>query len=350
MTKYGRIEVEEEIFRLGRDGCEIRPFKVSAGVECRSYSGPLQRVMVSFGAEESFDKAAQRIHEHYRIDLSDSAVRRVTLHHAEAINQQQQEERDSKLRNGPGAEVVIAEIDGSMVPIVSPDPGSSDRRKKKELKWEEMRLALAKEFGSVSPVYGVTMGSVEEAVEILADCVRRAGASLQTYLHCLGDGAKWIKQRIEKQFGNQASYLLDIYHVTEYLGAAAAVVAEGRVKEWVREKKEQLLENRAEEVIEELKVYEEGEEVAEEEAVVRACIRYMSNNRGCMDYKGAREAQLPIGSGEIEGGHRSVIQERLKVAGAWWLRENAQRMAALRVNRANGEWQSYWERVRQAAA
>jgi hypothetical protein len=306
--------------------------------------------MVDFGAEESFDKAAQSIKEHYKIDLSESAVRRVTLDHASAINQQQEEERDAELTQGRGAEVVIGEVDGSMVPIVVPDAQSNDKRKKRVLKWEEMKLALAHELGSVSPVYGVTMGSVEEAIEILADCLRRAGASLESYLHLLGDGARWIKLRIEKQFGEQGHYLLDIYHVIEYLSAAGEVMGEGRQGQWIREKKEQMMENRVEEVIEEIKEREEGEEVGEEEAVVRKCLRYLRNNEGSMDYKGAREKGLPIGSGEIEGGHRSVIQERLKVAGAWWLRENAQKMAALRVNRANREWESYWERVRQAAA
>lgn len=349
MTKYGRVEVEEQIYRLGIDGSEIRPFLVSAGVECRGYSMPLQRVMVDFGAEESFDKAAQRVKEHYRIDLSESALRRVTLDHASAINQEQEEERDAQL-TATGAEVVIGEVDGSMVPIVIPDAESQDKRKKRVLKWEEMKLALAHELGSVSPVYGATMGSVEEATQILADCLRKAGAGVESYLHLLGDGARWIKLRIEDQFGEQGHYLLDIYHVLEYLSAAAEVVGKGRQREWVREKKEQMMDNRVEEVMAELAEREEGEEVGEEEAIVRRCLRYVSNNKGSMDYKGAREKGLPIGSGEIEGGHRSVIQERLKVTWAWWLRENAQKMAALRVNRANGEWESYWEGVRQAAA
>jgi hypothetical protein len=31
---------------------------------------------------------------------------------------------------------------------------------------------------------------------------------------------------------------------------------------------------------------------------------------------------LPIGSGEIESGHRYVFQNRLKISGAWWKMEN----------------------------
>jgi len=51
---------------------------------------------------------------------------------------------------------------------------------------------------------------------------------------------------------------------------------------------------------------------------------------------------LPIGSGEIESAHRYIIQERLKITGAWWKEENAADMLALRINRANRNWESYW--------
>lgn len=350
MTIYGRVEVEEQIFRLGSRGREIRPFKVSAAVECRGYSRRLQRAMVDFGAEGSYGKAEQRIKEHYGIDLSDSAVRRKTLIHAEAMKQEEEEGRVGKLGSRAGAEIVIGEMDGSFLPIVEPDSESADKRKKKALKWEEVKLVLAKELGSVTPRYAATMGSVEEAGEMLVDCAARAGAGKQTHLHCLGDGAVWIYQQVKARFGEQASYLVDFYHVTQYLAAASEKVLEGERKPWLSKQKERMLEQEIEEVIEELRGYEEGEEVAEGEAPVRVCIRYVNNHRGCMDYKGARERDLPIGSGEIEGSHRSVIQQRLKLAGAWWLRENAERMTALRIKRANGEWQSYWEQVSQEAA
>jgi hypothetical protein len=55
-------------------------------------------------------------------------------------------------------------------------------------------------------------------------------------------------------------------------------------------------------------------------------------------------------TGEVEGGHRRAIQKRLKLSGAWWKEENAEKMLALRVIRANDEWQSYWSEARQAAA
>ena len=46
---------------------------------------------------------------------------------------------------------------------------------------------------------------------------------------------------------------------------------------------------------------------------------------------------------QAESAHRYVIQERLKLAGAWWTPENAHNMLALRSLRANNQWESYWD-------
>src|SRR5580693_5099002 len=51
---------------------------------------------------------------------------------------------------------------------------------------------------------------------------------------------------------------------------------------------------------------------------------------------------LPIGSGEIESAHRYIAQLRLKRPGAWWRVEHAEYMLALRINRRNGDWKTYW--------
>jgi hypothetical protein len=79
-----------------------------------------------------------------------------------------------------------------------------------------------------------------------------------------------------------------------------------------------------------------------EEAPVYACYRYMDNRPGQFDYQAALLRGLPLGSGKIESAHRYIIQTRLKLAGAWWKEENAASMLALRVVRANQEWEDYW--------
>ena len=47
-------------------------------------------------------------------------------------------------------------------------------------------------------------------------------------------------------------------------------------------------------------------------------------------------------SGAVEGGHRSVIQDRLKLPGTWWSEETVNPMLALRSLRANNRWEAFW--------
>jgi hypothetical protein len=46
----------------------------------------LQRALVDFGAEESFERAAARVREHYGIEVAVRRLWRVTLRHAAAMN------------------------------------------------------------------------------------------------------------------------------------------------------------------------------------------------------------------------------------------------------------------------
>jgi len=306
--------------------------------------------MTDFGADDSFSEAVNKVGEHYGIEVPQSAVREITQHHAERMRLD--EELQTRLPQ-LGVPLVIAESDGCFVPVVEivEKEGEKDKRKCRRLDWREARLSLAREEGKVSKHYQATMQGVEEAGAQLLDCVIEAGAGENTSIHCLGDGAVWIANQVKEKLGERATYLTDFYHMSEYLAAAAeAIVGKQDKKLWLKGQQELLKENRVIEVLSELRPHREKEEVEEAQSPVRRCERYISNRIGQLDYKGAIEANLPIGSGEVESGHRVVIQKRLKISGAWWKEENAENMLALRCVRANGEWEAYWEKLRQAAA
>ena len=99
------------------------------------------------------------------------------------------------------------------------------------------------------------------------------------------------------------------------------------------------------EVLQELLLRIESPAVQDGDAPVRQCHRYLFNRREQLNYQGAIKRGLPIGSGEIESAHRYVVQQRMKRPGAWWRPHNAQHMLALRLARANREWDSYWQRI-----
>jgi hypothetical protein len=309
--------------------------------------------MVDFGADDSFVQASRKLKEHYGIDVPVSAIRAVTEEHGEAALARQKQE--SVLPDRPGVAVLIAEADGSMVPVVETAEAVEgdepiDRRKTREVKWQEVRLCLVHEPGSVTPIFGATTGSVDEAGERLWECAIDAGAGRKTKFHCLGDGASWITNQVDLRFGTQAKYLIDFSHLCDYLSSAAEVVAGPDKDTWMEEKKNWLKDNRWPDVLERLRPFLESETVLDKDAPVRVCHRYIANRPNFLDYKGALAAGLPIGSGEIESAHRYVIQIRLKIAGAWWKIENAAKMIALRVMRINGGWEDYWRHFDEKAA
>ena len=281
-----------------------------------------------------------------------TASRLITQTHAQAMVLRQ--ESETKLRRG-GLPLLIVELDGTNIPVVETPEKSEktpvkDRRKERRVGWREARLCFARRPESVSAIYRATLQGVEEVGKYLEDCVAEAGGGRATNLHCVGDAAAWIINQIERRFPEQASYLIDFYHLSEYLSSASELIEGEKKEEWLRRQQEKMKANLVGEVIVVLKEEVENSKEEEGKKGVRACYRYIRNHEQYFDYKGAIEKGLPIGSGEVEGGHRWVIQKRLKISGAWWKEENAEKMLALRVVRANDEWESYWEEVRQAAA
>jgi hypothetical protein len=249
-----------------------------------------------------------------------------------------------------GVAQVIAETDGCLIPIVKiAEKGAKDRRKRRLLDWQEARLSLAYRAGSLAKQYQATLQSVDVAGKQLLECAARAGAGQQSRLHCVGDGAGWIVRQVEERFGGRADYLIDFYHVSEYLARAAEAISR-QPQVWRHRQQEWLKSNKVGKVLAELGAHLEEPEEEEGQAPVRACWRYLGNRLANLDYQGALEAGLPIGSGEVESGNRSVIQARLKRSGSWWKEENAEEMLALRTLRASGRWESYWADLRQAAA
>jgi hypothetical protein len=204
--------------------------------------------------------------------------------------------------------------------------------------------------GSVTPKFAATFGRrVEESGYALRACAIAAGFGTNTQLHGVGDGAPWIAEQFTTTFGPQASYLVEFYHVCDYLAEAATICAPDAPQAWIETQKQRLKNNEGTEVLSQLYDSVEAEDVANDHAPVRACVRYVSNRRQYLDYKGALEKGLPIGSGEVESAHRYIIQHRLKLPGAWWKAENVEPMLALRVVRANEDWDTYWGQLAAAA-
>ena len=344
----------------------VRPFSSSALLRCRSYSYYLQRAIVDFGADVSFQEARKKLLEHYRVEVPISSIQTIVENHARNVYDFVENEN---FEEGT-AQQLVAEMDGSMIPVVDtfiPKEGKADRRKGRSIRWQEARLCFVRGAKSITPIFYATMGDVERAGSLLYRAALRVGFGSNTKVHGLGDGAKWIEDQMAHVFGKQVKFLVDFYHTSEYLAKAAEHSWTSQKIEWRQNQQELLKQSKHQEVLDMIrkrlpadfevqqelkrakkKSQKETAEEKVEETPVEKCYRYISNRRNNLDYKSAIENDLPIGSGEIESSHRHVIQKRLKIAGAWWKPETAEYMLCLRTLRANGNWEQYWHSQKAA--
>jgi hypothetical protein len=203
----------------------------SAKVVPRGCSRPLQRAITDFAADQPFALARLKLLEHYGFEIGESTIQRITLGHAQTLHAQSLFEAGLASQDFPETpgrhKQIVAQTDGGMIPIVAPDESQKDKRKGKTLSWREAKLCLAHAKGSQTPVYAGTIeGGVETAGRQLFACAVRAGFGTTSNVHAVGDGAPWIVGQVEQHFGAQASYLIDFYHVCEYLNAAAKAIVQ----------------------------------------------------------------------------------------------------------------------------
>ena len=153
----------------------------------------LQRKMTDFGSDDPFPKACEKMIEHYGIRIPFSAMRSINEDHAKKMKDNEKLEAD--IPEESGVECLIAEVDGTMIPIVDTfdkidDEGKpTGKRKTREVRWDEARLSLSHTKGSVSPVFGATSCDTDEAEDQLAHCAISAAVDQHSKVHCVGDGA-----------------------------------------------------------------------------------------------------------------------------------------------------------------
>lgn len=63
-------------------------------------------------------------------------------------------------------------------------------------------------------------------------------------MHCLGDGAFWIQEQVERVFGTKGSYLVDFFHRSEYLSSAAEKCCADKARKWLQERQEEMKKGR----------------------------------------------------------------------------------------------------------
>ena len=306
----------------------------------------LQRRVVDFSSERSIKKTAQAIIEHYGFELSTSAITKIT----HATTQEAKEFNSTVNCREEAKPLLIVQMDGSMVPIVNYDDPTAEQleqglKRNRDCHWREFRLCSVSVPENVSKLYGVVLGSPLEAGCMMHQTCNLQGMNEHTHIHGVADGAPWIADQYENQFGMNHDFYIDYYHVSEYLAEASKELESSSLQgltasEWLSSRKDLLLNGSVDRVIEELANLSNAQQFKN---AINKAYHYLANRAEHLNYMDALAAKLPIGSGEVESGHRSVLQARLKKPGAWWRLDNAENMAHLKVLQENGHWEEFWQ-------
>jgi hypothetical protein len=295
-----------------------------------------QRLLCLAGASWSFDRAAANLKEFCGLVACDNTIRAVCHEHGGAVRGWQ---RENPAAAGPfraAAGDAEFQTDGTCV-----NTGG----------WREMRLSVFARRHRGNPAVGrraweqrnlpapharVIQAAIRTGEQLGPGWWRmaaRLGLSDTGSITALADGARWIWNQLAEHLPGVVG-VLDIYHATEHLWAAAhRHFGEGTAsaRAWVAGRRRTLLRSGASGLLAEL--------VGPEWSDLRGYFEPHVEHTG---YADRLRSGRSIGSGLVEGACKQVVCRRLKQTGARWKVRRVERMASLCAVQASDQWDAYW--------
>lgn len=295
-------------------------------------SSAMERRILDFGVNDTFESAAERWSIHYPFSISSNLVRRVV----ERVGGRQ-DAAWSELSLQQAYRATPEELPQSLV--VAGDGGMLLMR---EEGWKEAKVAVVargedflqqKGRRSLAQARYVAEFGQAEFRKGLAAALEAERADEVPNVVWLGDGApeNW---KMASELCPLAVQVLDLPHAIQNgvsCGKKLLGDADAGLLAW-QERLAQLLDAPSPdaaiaELMECLPYTTDDEQLG----ALDDLVRYYRTNEKRMRYTLFREMGLPVGSGIVESAHRHVLQVRMKRAGQRWALIRARRMARLRA-------------------
>lgn len=155
----------------------------------------------------------------------------------------------------------------------------------------------------------------------------------------IADGAVWIWRLAEDRWPH-ARQRLDFYHAVQHLAAVGRALFGDdpeRLKTWLKPLVQQLKNQSAVKVIQQLAQALAALPAGPTAVAVRREVDYLREHQGRMDYRAARRAGEPIGSGPVEATCRQG-QCRFKRPGQFWSPAGDEALLSLEMFWRNDRW------------
>ncbi len=156
-----------------------------------------------------------------------------------------------------------------------------------------------------------------------------------------------LARSLVKKEGVEATIILDLIHVIEYLWDAGRLFnAENDhagCERWVEEQLARILNGHAGKVAGTIRMQAAKRKLSKTGAkTAKDCARYIAGHKLYMDYVTYLKQGLPIATGVIEGACRHLIKDRMDVTGARWRLEGAEAVLKLRSLVSSSDFDDYW--------
>jgi len=351
--------------RRGKAGAGSFPVLKSLGVALGVTPALCEEATLA-ALNNTFDEAADTFARR-GIPLSVKRVRTISEHFAASALEMRQKELQEyhdgicETASALSQQRVAVCIDGGRINIRTPKNGrlpDNAKRRGFHANWREPKMFTIytlDEKGDKrkdSPAFcDGTIANPDAVFDLLAAQLHRNGAQDAREIVFLSDGAPWIWNRLDtlaEQLGipsGKVRKILDFSHAVQHLYTIADLLpglGGKRKKRWVKKMKN-LLKCSADDFLAEL-----SRAVCKtRNRKLRSEYNYFHKNKEHIRYRKFIRKKLPIGSGSVESAIRRVINLRLKGAGMFWLKENAEGFLHLRCQTKSGNWNSFFHMALQ---
>jgi len=371
-TPLGQITIRDPWLRCRHCTAASRPLHAFIGTNREVYSLDVVEKALDLASDESAGKAVKKLARHHPgVEMDrNTAIRLLHTYGKNArefVNSKLGHARSltelPPLERGKGIPEMEVEYDGGMIPVATLEPIVVEEGKRPELTpvrklpkrkrncyWRETVVCLVQVPGSTERLYAARLsGQTDAAFDDLYGLAAEKGWTEKTQVRGIADGAIYIRPRMEEAFNmGDFRFILDRPHCKEHLSDAGEALSKFtgvHAQEWAKKALAKMEKGDAMSVVLELKeaYLASGTDKENRDDLLRREAAYFERNADAVAYAEYRDQGWSTASSEVESAHRSVIQSRIKIPGAWWHPDHVDDILALRILKANNWWGEFWD-------
>jgi hypothetical protein len=363
VSLFGPICCQRAYYYCGRCGQGLFPWDEQVGLTPKRLTPAAEETVSMAGAlTDSFAEAAEKLLPTMTgLRLAETTVQRTTEAAGERLGSHLQQghtfgpRRDwSWHKDAHGRTCAYASVDATGVRQQAADGGPADGR----MPYVAMVYNPVPELAGDSPHrpppgasmqarYLAGLYSLDELGSQLRRQARQVGMERAERWIGLTDGGNGLENFLQVNFPRDLVVILDFFHAAEYLADLAKLSysdeeeAARVFQDWSHTLKHQ----GGQHMLEVLKAVPAPCKTAAKEKL-REVLTYFENNVHRMDYPTYQANGWLIGSGAVESACKTVVGQRLKLAGMRWREYGTTTMCHLRAlfKSERGQWEAFWQR------